>query len=471
MKQIKTIIAMIFLLGALFLSSFSIAKADGAIIPHPGNNAYEQSQKAVVMYENGLETLIVSTSFQSDSKDFAWIIPVPTEPKVTKSSNAIFTGLEQLTKASTNPNQGVQVLKNFGISETLNQAVEVIEQKKVGPYDVVTLQSSDSLALANWLNQNNYNISPEATGIFDDYINKNWFFVAAKIDPSQISDTLNAKLVNGDITPLKLTFKTDKMIFPFKVSGTTLDQTAETTPTPSVQPDQNTTTMYSVPETKSMDITLYLLADHRQALPGFDALYANWQSQDEIQKLATDQDGNPALSPDSQRLFLTKLNRSMTLSEIENDLYPQNSANNDLVGVKSENNFFINIIASILIFIAIFLVTALSPLGLIFIIAAIIQFFGSSKVARLVSLIFQILVILIYLAIVGLIILTLNSSINWQFTVGIISGMIVIALMIMVLIYQNRFQKNKDRAIKTEPVEEVGETIFQDKKKNKKKKE
>jgi hypothetical protein len=60
--------------------------------------------------------------------------------------------------------------------------VEVIERKTVGIYDVAVLSAEDPEALTNWLNQNGYFFPTEGKAILDYYINKEWYFVAMKIN-------------------------------------------------------------------------------------------------------------------------------------------------------------------------------------------------------------------------------------------------------------------------------------------------
>ncbi|MBI4709254.1 MAG: hypothetical protein HY764_03570, partial [Candidatus Portnoybacteria bacterium] len=51
--------------------------ADGGLFMPPDVYMYETDQRAVIFYENNVETLILSTTFRGSAKDFGWVVPVP----------------------------------------------------------------------------------------------------------------------------------------------------------------------------------------------------------------------------------------------------------------------------------------------------------------------------------------------------------------------------------------------------------
>lgn len=75
-----------------------IIRADGVIFSSPDYLIQESGQRAVIFYENGKETLILSITFKRNAKDFGWVIPVPQKPEATKSSDEIFTSLERIVQ-------------------------------------------------------------------------------------------------------------------------------------------------------------------------------------------------------------------------------------------------------------------------------------------------------------------------------------------------------------------------------------
>lgn len=51
-------------------------------------------QRALIHYADGTETLVIETSFIGAGTNFAWVVPVPSTPKVEAVSPALFQSLE-----------------------------------------------------------------------------------------------------------------------------------------------------------------------------------------------------------------------------------------------------------------------------------------------------------------------------------------------------------------------------------------
>ncbi|MDD5567164.1 MAG: DUF2330 domain-containing protein [Patescibacteria group bacterium] len=212
-KLFKT--AFFILTASLMLPS--IALADGMIVPPPDYYMYETDQKAAIFYEDGTETLVLSTAFQGDARDFAWLVPTPNKPEISKSSDELFTSLEELTQI-TNYSQRLDYPIG-SIEDTKEGGINVIETKKVDYYEVTTLQAEDADELLEWFDDNDYYYPSLGERILEDYVNESWYFVAMKINAEELSDQVGQELKTGHATPVKIVFKSDKIIYPLKISG------------------------------------------------------------------------------------------------------------------------------------------------------------------------------------------------------------------------------------------------------------
>ena len=76
--------------------------------------------------------------------------------------------------------------------------VTVVDESQVGPYDTVTLDSSDAQALIDWLNANGFDQPPESLPLIEHYVNNDMLFVALKLQKGAST---------GEIQPVKLTFQ------------------------------------------------------------------------------------------------------------------------------------------------------------------------------------------------------------------------------------------------------------------------
>ena len=97
MKKIRNLFQL-FAATTAFLMLANIALADGMLIAPPSKIMMETEQKAIIFYDEGVEHLFLSISFQGDADNFAWIVPTPAQPEVGKSTDRVFTRLDELTR-------------------------------------------------------------------------------------------------------------------------------------------------------------------------------------------------------------------------------------------------------------------------------------------------------------------------------------------------------------------------------------
>lgn len=214
----KVILSLAFCAVSLCAVVF-VAKADGILVPPPSRTIFETDQKAVIFHDEGIEHLIISITFQGDAGDFAWIVPTPVKPEVTKSTDALFTRLDELTR----PEYPVPERENFlgiqgALDATKETGVTVLETKKIEYYDISVLEASDNQALYNWLNDHGYRFPQAGNYIIDEYIQKGWLFTAVKIDNDRES-IAQGQMNAGHAVPLKLSFATDQIVYPLKISS------------------------------------------------------------------------------------------------------------------------------------------------------------------------------------------------------------------------------------------------------------
>lgn len=236
-KKITGLFLVTMLLIMLLLPS--LALADGMVMPPYDYTVREAEQKAVIFYKNGQEDLILSITFEGDASDFGWIVPIPEKPEIDKAPDEIFKNLGELTKpkkkliekigdwlvgggylASPTLDGGPMSLKG-GEEEP---AVQVIDTKQVGIYDTATLKADNAEVLYEWLDEHKYQIPKHGEDILDEYIEKDWYFVAMKISGDYLTSKISGDLGKGHATPIKFSFKSNEIIYPLKISSITSEK-------------------------------------------------------------------------------------------------------------------------------------------------------------------------------------------------------------------------------------------------------
>jgi hypothetical protein len=170
----------------------------------------EPEQKAVVFFSKGKEQLIISPSYEGKSSDFAWVVPVPAQPKVEILKGAIFHELAKLTMPA--PAAAARATLEGKMADG---HVTVLERKIVGAYDVAVLAANDAKALMRWLAANKYHLPDKAISPVNAYIKDKWTFVACRIKAPNAAKGL----ATGTLAPLRFTFTTKKPVYPLRLSS------------------------------------------------------------------------------------------------------------------------------------------------------------------------------------------------------------------------------------------------------------
>lgn len=194
----------------------------------------EPAQKAIILYDAGREDLILQVKYEGPVEQFGWLIPVPGLPTVQQASMKCFYELSRYMQEHLEP-RFVYGMASLDGHDTKEPSVKVIEVKTVGAYDIAVLSTKDAKSLQEWLDANQFSYPKDKTDVITSYVKQQWFFVAVKIHLNKkasfrvgstkagsgfpVSTATKAKLANGELQPLQISFDTDKCIFPLKISS------------------------------------------------------------------------------------------------------------------------------------------------------------------------------------------------------------------------------------------------------------
>jgi hypothetical protein len=211
----------------------------GAYIPDRAG-ASVVDERAMVAWDGKTQDILMSFNVSGSSDKAAWVMPVPSAAKVSLGDTEVFEELGRLTaprveyRDSWWPTFTWLLTGAASPSETAGApggAVDVLGRQRIGPFDVTRLAANDPTALTTWLADKGF---PRPDGLdanLAPYIANHWEIVAIQLAPAQAGESLT-----GDLQPLRLSFTSDKLIYPMRLSR------SATTP---------------------QTVDLYVLADHR----------------------------------------------------------------------------------------------------------------------------------------------------------------------------------------------------------------
>ncbi len=146
-------------LGVVF--GAGLARADCGSIPFKGNvQIFEPNQRAVIAWDGSEEILLLSTDLRaSEPTKVLEVIPLPSEPKVTKGDVKVFSNATDLINRKLSPRLAGRLgLGGMGgaggalaIGAAPPPAGEVTEQKKIGAHDISVTRVLDRDRFVQWV--------------------------------------------------------------------------------------------------------------------------------------------------------------------------------------------------------------------------------------------------------------------------------------------------------------------------------
>jgi hypothetical protein len=173
--------------GALVAGLPSVAGAAGAFFPESGR-AESTQQRAILVLEGNITTMIVQTGFRGDASDMAWAIPttgLAMAVRLWDAARDVFdllhaeTGVK-LASAS-------QKRKDLGCTRSGRAFVTTthalpIDAMTYTNKTVLTQHADGPLPLWPYLEANNYQVSVEARDILEEYSQQGSFYAVVELE-------------------------------------------------------------------------------------------------------------------------------------------------------------------------------------------------------------------------------------------------------------------------------------------------
>jgi hypothetical protein len=210
----------------------------GAYIPNQAG-ATVTDERALIAWDGDTEDILMSFNVSGSSGKAAWVMPVPSAAEVSLGDSEVFAELGRLTAPRVEYRDSWwPTFSWLSADEPMDTAgaspgagVNVLGRQRIGPFDVTRLAANDPIELAKWLADNGF---PHPDGLDKNlapYLADGWEIVAIQLVPAD-----NGATLTGDLQPLRLSFESDTVVYPMRLSR------SATTP---------------------QAVDLYVLADHR----------------------------------------------------------------------------------------------------------------------------------------------------------------------------------------------------------------
>lgn len=194
-------------------------KATGcAAAPRRGEFIDVNAEEAIILYDAKTKTehFIRRAQFQTEAKDFGFLVPTPSKPELGEASSAIFQTLHTATlprRVESGNVKRIVIKRNEAQSAARAPgaaAPEILGKGDSAGYAYVILPADDVEGLKKWLEENKYDSRPELVEWLKWYVENKWIITAFKVlqDPKAQHDRW-AKSV-------RMSFPTDKPFYPYR---------------------------------------------------------------------------------------------------------------------------------------------------------------------------------------------------------------------------------------------------------------
>jgi len=185
------------------------------------------------------EQFVRRATFESKAKNFGFLVPTPSRPSLGAANDALFDSLQSELEPKTirKARRGINfapLVTSFSLGgsssdsssvtlaatsngpaaggakgASVNSAVEVVEQKRVGNYQAVVLRASEAKSLSQWLRKHHHPVSSDTRAWLAPYVRRGFFLTVFQIVSDAQSQSAQAQAV-------RLTFRSDAPFYPYR---------------------------------------------------------------------------------------------------------------------------------------------------------------------------------------------------------------------------------------------------------------
>ncbi|MGD0999958.1 MAG: DUF2330 domain-containing protein [Candidatus Brocadiia bacterium] len=243
---------------AILCCASAIAFADGTVFVQGIAKPRIPDQSALITFDGKTERLVIETAIEGEGTEFAWVVPVPSMPKVEAATPGLFPTLRAITSprlvgySSDWPGLPILgilagILIWWGIesgrwtgpvvtfvilavllsgfvfsafrsagpipSPMMSGGINVLDRKIVGLYETVTISGTDGKNISDWLNSNGFKVARDRQAALTQYAKEGWVFVAGRFRRE------SAEAGQFRAHPLSFTFATSRAVYPMRLTG------------------------------------------------------------------------------------------------------------------------------------------------------------------------------------------------------------------------------------------------------------
>ena len=169
--------------------------------------------EALLRWDGDREELVVSVGYTSGDPTFAWLMPLPSPPKVSEAKGDLIAEAFQITEPP-------QLEEEESEGDTAPAppmvggapGVDVIGRETVGGLRFVTLGGTSAGEVTRWMRKHDFAFHDRQGPVLQDYLDRGWVVVAAR--------GLHGDPGAASLVPVRFRFRTAEPVYPLALAGT-----------------------------------------------------------------------------------------------------------------------------------------------------------------------------------------------------------------------------------------------------------
>ena len=190
--------------------------ADGCFVFKTNEHAKEPEQKAVIFYDDGIQDTFLQVKFDGKASEFGWLVPIPSKPQFSQVKN--MPNYPHFGGWDIPPHDEIGNYLMYSHSYARNYSsiysgfIATENSLMHSQEEVIKPRISD---IKSWLVKNDFELSEPKMKIIQDYCDRGWYFCAVKVRLRKEKSSPTSLT-----PPIKLSFKTDKPVYPVRLMET-----------------------------------------------------------------------------------------------------------------------------------------------------------------------------------------------------------------------------------------------------------
>jgi uncharacterized protein (TIGR03382 family) len=215
--------------GIYLTRTAGTAEACGCFAPpDPSVPIVQTGEQIAFAMKDGVVTAHIQVQYAGEADEFAWLVPLPSQPTMSLGTDELFAQLVATTQPRYRLNReyygscgfeppnfgGGPANDSAGGAEGADPDSPLVLRDTVGPYDYAVLRADSKEPMLTWLNENRFFVPAGTDTAVDPYIREGAFFLALKLRKG--SDV-------GDLQPVVLEYQADLPMIPIVLTSVAAD--------------------------------------------------------------------------------------------------------------------------------------------------------------------------------------------------------------------------------------------------------